>query len=223
MRANTPSCHQLVYRNVCCNYLCSVTGNNFLLYDIDIQQSILISYCASITEMEGNTIVVNSKNKIKKERIWERELQRLQFPLQIHPYYTYPFSYLFRYKVLKFLFCSPIYKPFLLSFVICFRNERCFTDLLAFMDTNYGVRSKRARGDKQDCPMKDPDSFSGLLGNKVSGTWLSYLTWKGHSQTQPPRRQWPVKQTCCCPGPPCCRIFWPRFPGPGWLVVLELA
>lgn len=33
----------------------------------DIQQSILMSYCASVTEMEGNTIVGNSKNKIKKK------------------------------------------------------------------------------------------------------------------------------------------------------------
>lgn len=52
---------------MCHCYVCSTPRNNFLLYDREIQQSILTNYDASITELEGNTIVVNMKNKIKNE------------------------------------------------------------------------------------------------------------------------------------------------------------
>lgn len=87
--------------------------------------------------------------------------------------------YLSRYKILKFLFYSSIYRPFELSFLMYFYKTRRFTDLLA-LDLQIQIMEcynhKNECGDKQNCPMNDPDSFSGLLDNNHSGMIGSLLS-----------------------------------------------
>lgn len=91
---------------ICCHCVFSTTRNNFLLYNIHVQQSTLISSCTSITETECNIVVVESGSKIKSKENVRESFTDKDFSSKSIPITTTHSWYSFRYKILKVLLYS---------------------------------------------------------------------------------------------------------------------
>lgn len=133
-RAHTPSCCHLSWSTemtVCCHCVFSTTRNSFLLHNIHVQQSMLISYCTSITETECNLVVVESGSKIKSKENMRQSFLDKDFSSKSIPITTTHSWYSFRYKILKALIVSICIKAIGLTSVTYLQDQRCFNDSLA--------------------------------------------------------------------------------------------